>query len=98
MAFADEYDFDLLVNEAEKKIIAELEQQLNAYERDICRCGECVIDMAAIALNAVRPLYRVSLLGSLYAAQAINEESYAKSVRDAVARSIEKVRKNPAHD
>ncbi|MDR2019583.1 MAG: late competence development ComFB family protein [Treponema sp.] len=98
MAFTDEYDFDLLVNEAEKKIIAELEQQLNAYKGDICRCSECVIDMAAMALNAVRPLYRASLLGGLYAAQAINEESYTRSVQDAVARSIEKVRKNPAHD
>ena len=98
MAFSDEYDFDLLVNEAEKKIIAELEQQLDAYEGDICRCGECVIDMAAIALNEVKPLYRVSLLGSLYAAHAINERSYAANVRNAVARSIEKVRKNPAHD
>ncbi|MDR2184863.1 MAG: late competence development ComFB family protein [Treponema sp.] len=98
MVFTDEYDFDLLVNEAEKKIIAELEQQLNAHEGDICRCSECVLDMAAMALNAVKPMYRVSLLGSLYAAEAINEESYTKSVRNAVARSIEKVRKNPAHD
>jgi competence protein ComFB len=98
MAFIDKYDFDLLVNEAEKKIIAELERQLNAYEGDICRCGECVIDMAAMALNSVKPLYRVSLLGSLYAAQVMNEASYAQGVREAVARSIEQVRKNPAHD
>ncbi|MDR1374758.1 MAG: late competence development ComFB family protein [Treponema sp.] len=98
MAFADKYDFDLLVNEAEKKIAAELEQQLNVCRGDICRCSECVLDMAAMALNAVKPLYRVSLLGSLYAAEAINEESYAKGVHDAVAHSIEKVRKNPAHD
>jgi competence protein ComFB len=54
--------------------------------------------MAAMALNTVKPLYRVSLLGTLYASQAMNEESYAKSVREAVARAIEKVRKNPAHD
>lgn len=98
MAFIDEYDFDILVNEAEKLVVTELERQLKEYPGEICRCGECIIDMAAMALNTVKPLYRVSLLGTLYAAQAINEESYAQSIRDAVSNSIEKVRKNPAHD
>ncbi|MDR1904401.1 MAG: late competence development ComFB family protein, partial [Treponema sp.] len=64
----------------------------------ICRCNECVVDMAAIALNTVKPLYRVSLLGTQYAAQAIHDASYAKSLRDAVAAAVEKIRKNPAHD
>jgi competence protein ComFB len=98
MAFEDAYDFDLLVNEAEKRVIAELESQLGSYKGSICRCNECVVDMAAVALNAVRPLYRVSLLGTMYASQAMGEESYAASVQDEVARAVEKVRKNPAHD
>jgi competence protein ComFB len=98
MAFEDAYDFDILVNEAEKMVITELGRQLDSCKSSICRCNECVVDMAAIALNAVKPLYRVSLLGTMYASQAMNEESYARSVRDEVARAIEKVRKNPAHD
>jgi competence protein ComFB len=100
MAFADLYDFDILVNEAEKMVIEELGSQLDSYTDtdDICRCNECVVDMAAVALNAVKPLYRVSLLGTLYASQAMNEESYAQSIRDEVSRAIEKVRRNPAHD
>ncbi|MDR2313478.1 MAG: late competence development ComFB family protein [Spirochaetaceae bacterium] len=98
MAFVDEYDFDVLRNESEKLVIEELEQQLGAYTNTICRCNECVVDMAAVALNTVRPLYRVSLLGAQYAAQAMNETSYAKSLKDAVSRAIERVRKNPSHD
>ncbi|MDR2048286.1 MAG: late competence development ComFB family protein [Treponema sp.] len=98
MAFEDAYDFDILVNEAEKMVIAELGSQLDSYKGSICRCNECVVDMAAVALNAVKPLYRVSLLGTMYASQAMNEVSYAKSVQDEVSRAIEKVRKNPAHD
>jgi competence protein ComFB len=98
MAFADLYDFDVLVNEAEKMVIEELGSQLDAYTGDICRCNECVVDMAAVALNAVKPLYRVSLLGTMYASQAMNEASYAQSIRSEVSRAIEKVRKNPAHD
>ena len=98
MAFADGYDFDLLKNEAENMVIDELEIQLGVYQPAICRCNECVVDMAAIALNSVKPLYRFSLLGSLYAAQAKNETNYAQSIHDAVASAIERVRKNPSHD
>ncbi|MDR2499795.1 MAG: late competence development ComFB family protein [Treponema sp.] len=98
MAFIDEYNFEFLVNEAEKLVLDELGKQLEVYEPEICRCNECVVDMAAVALNSIKPLYRFSLLGSLYAAQAIHEDSYAQSIREAVAFAIEKVRKNPSHD
>jgi competence protein ComFB len=98
MAFIDNYDFENLVNEAETLVLNELGSQLELYRGEICRCNDCVVDMAGIALNAVKPLYRVSLLGSLYAAQAINEGAYAESVRQAVKAAIEKVRKNPSHD
>ena len=98
MAFTDEYDFDLLKNEAEKLVLNELEHQLNAYAGELCRCNDCVVDMAAMALNTVKPMYRFSLLGTLYAEQAMNERSYADSVQQAVAVAIEKVRKNPSHD
>jgi competence protein ComFB len=98
MAFADTYDFDILKNESEKLVIEELERQLAVYKAEICRCNICVVDMAAVALNAVKPLYRVSLLGTQYASQAMTEASYARALRDAVSGAIEKVRKNPAHD
>jgi competence protein ComFB len=98
MAFADVYDFDILKNESEKLVIEELERQLAVFGAEICRCNTCVVDMAAIALNMVKPLYRVSLLGTQYASQAMAEASYARSLQQAVTRAIEKVRKNPAHD
>lgn len=98
MAFIDTYDFDLLKNEAEQMVLHELEKQLAARTGAVCRCNECVVDMAAVALNTVKPLYRFSLLGTLYAAQAMNEQSYADSVQQAVAQAIEKVRMNPGHD
>jgi competence protein ComFB len=98
MAFIDNYDFNLLVNAAESLVLHELGRQLEVYGDEICRCNECVVDMAAIALNSVKPLYRFSLLGSLYAAQTMNEKTYADSVQKAVAGAIERVRKNPSHD
>jgi len=98
MAFTNEYNFDLLKNEAEVLVIREIELQLKKEPEDMCRCNECVVDIAAIALNSVKPLYRFSLLGTLYASQAMTEQSYAESVKKAVAQAIVKVRKNPAHD
>ncbi|MCX7656779.1 MAG: late competence development ComFB family protein [Treponemataceae bacterium] len=98
MGFKDQYDFGQLVNEAERLVIDELERQLNALSDPVCRCEDCVLDMATLALNAVKPLYRVSLLGSLYAAHAMDEVSYAENLRTAVATAIQKVRENPSHD
>jgi competence protein ComFB len=98
MAFIDDYDFEFLVNEAEKLVLNELGRQLEHYPEPVCTCNDCVVDMAAIALNTVKPLYRVSLLGTLYASRAMDEKSYATSIREAVFNSIEKVRKNPSHE
>jgi competence protein ComFB len=98
MAFKDEYDFEFLKNEAENLVIEELGRQLEGYAEDVCRCNECIVDMAAMALNNVKPLYRVSLLGTLYTARAMEEEDYADKLRDAVLIAIEKVSKNPGHE
>jgi len=98
MALIDEYDFHLLKNEAENMVIHEMEHQMESEPEDACRCNECIVDIAAVALNTVKPLYRFSLLGTLYASQAMTEQAYADSVKDAVAMAIKKVRENPAHD
>ena len=98
MAFIDNYDFEYLKNDAENLVIKELGRQLESYTATICRCNDCVVDMAAVALNTIKPLYRVSLLGSLYTASAMDEKTYATSVREAVYNAIEKVRKNPSHE
>lgn len=98
MAFIDNYDFEHLQNEAEKLVIKELGRQLESFKGPICLCNDCVVDMAAFALNTVKPLYRVSLLGTMYAANAMGEKNYASSVREAVFKAIEKVRKNPSHE
>ncbi|HSV56126.1 MAG TPA: late competence development ComFB family protein [Magnetospirillaceae bacterium] len=92
------YDFSILVNESERMVIDELERQLNGVgNQGDCLCEDCVLDIAALAMNSVKPLYRVSLLGSLYAHAADGTE-YGDAVRAAVTGAVEKVRKNPSHD
>jgi len=98
MPIINNFDFENLKNEAEKFVLDELERQLATASGSVCHCSDCVLDMAAIALNTVKPLYRVSLLGALYAAHAMDEKNYASTVRDAVYSAIKKVSKNPGHD
>ena len=98
MAFKDEYDFEFLKNEAENLVLEELGRQLDAYTQDVCRCNECIVDMAAMALNNIRPLYRVSLLGTLYAATAKEHKEYTDQISEAVKTAIKKVHNNPGHD
>lgn len=96
MGLRDLYDFDSLVNEAERTVLSELEAQM-AVAVDICRCQDCVLDMAAYALNNVKPTYRVSLMGSVYA-RAVNDIEYAAEISRAVADAIKKIKANPSHD
>jgi competence protein ComFB len=97
MSLEDRYDLEFLVNEAERMVLEELEEQLSKdTEGTICKCEECVLDMAAYALNNVPPAYRASLLGSLYA-KAMDQTEYAEKVKKAVQEAIEVVSKNPNH-
>jgi competence protein ComFB len=105
MPLRDRYDFESLVNVAESLVLRELEAQLvglgaaakGASGTAPCACKDCVLDMAAYALNNVKPSYRVSLMGSFSAGSA-EEAGYAKEISRVVREAIEKVRANPSHD
>jgi len=96
MAFEDRYDFQSLVNEAEQLIIEEIARQVPANPQ-MCTCSECILDVAAYALNRVPPRYRVSLLDSVYQ-EPSERNAYLKEIRRAVREGIIKVRANPPHD
>jgi competence protein ComFB len=97
MGLKDEYDFENLKNEAESLVIKELESQLTDVT-GVCTCQDCVLDMAAFALNNVKPYYRVSLMGTLYARATTDREDYGREVKKAVQEANKKVHANPSHD
>lgn len=98
MEFKRKHDFSLLTNEAESMVIEELGVKLESEEfKDGCACQDCVLDMAAYALNHLKPIYRVSLLGSMYA-HSMGEGSYKSEVERSVVEAIRKIRENPSHD
>ncbi|MGO9310606.1 MAG: late competence development ComFB family protein [Spirochaetia bacterium] len=96
MPITDTYDFESLVNEAERMVLQELEDQLKTVV-GVCTCQDCVLDMAAYALNNVKPAYRVSLMGSVYA-RSSSDPQYAQVVTRAVRDGIARVKANPSHD
>jgi competence protein ComFB len=99
MGIRDDYDFGVLVNEAERMVTDELERALaERADPSICVCQDCVLDMAAFALNALKPIYRVSLLGTMYAHAMDDASPYAREVRAAVDAAIARVHANPGHD
>jgi len=98
MSIRDSYDFQNLVNETERLVLEHLEEQLQQdFAKDFCKCQDCVLDMAAYALNSLKPVYRVSLMGSLYA-HNLDDTEYGKEVSAAVKKAILKIAANPSHD
>lgn len=97
MSFKDKYEFDLLVNEMENAVFDELENQLKEDTEDkICKCQDCILDMAAYALNNLKPAYRSSLTGKIYSQRLYNGEEKLEIER-VVKKAIEKISKNPSH-
>lgn len=99
MGLREEYELDeLLVNDAEKLVFEELEEQLASDDFSAyCNCKECVLDMATFALNSVKPAYHTSLLGALYA-QNQKGSPFHQQVQAAVKAAIQKIGENPSHD
>lgn len=98
MAIKDSYNFENLINETERFVLEQMETQLeDEGAEDICKCQDCVLDMSALALNSLKPHYRVSLIGTVYA-QTILEGEYAEEVKVAVSSAIAKIANNPSHD
>lgn len=94
MALSDTYDLSDLTNQMEKFVFDELEHQLDRIaDEDICKCNDCILDMACYALNNVTPRYRSSLIGSLYA--KVEDAEVSKQVRNEVTQAIQKISQNP---
>jgi competence protein ComFB len=98
MSLRERYNLEFLVNEAEQLVLEQLEEELEKeWTAEVCKCQDCVLDMAAYALNHTPPKYRVSLMGTLYA-HHLKDSEYADEVREQVVKSIEKIARNPSHD
>ena len=93
MSFREIYHLDDLRNIAEDLVIDQLEKQLAENTQAIEIDEDVILDMAALALNMIKPMYRVNLMGRVYAPAF--EAMYHEEIAKAVAQAIEKVSGNP---
>lgn len=98
MGFKDDYDFDLIINEVRDLVIKEIEKQLKSeVHKDICRCQDCILDIAALSMNHLKPAYRssLSIKGLMY--KQSNLEKYNIAVEKVVSDAFKQVSKNRSH-
>lgn len=94
MALIDFHDVDELKNRNEEKVWTAIEQQLEG-DPSLCRCRDCILDAAAIALNSLPPRYHVYSFHE----KAPREEEGAvhEQAKKAVREAFAKVTKRPHH-
>jgi competence protein ComFB len=87
----------MLINLMEKEVIHTVDKVLNQMD-GLCKCEKCKMDIAAIALNNLKPNYVVSQKGEVYS--KINNMNYQfnTDVVAAITNAIEMVKNNPKHD
>ena len=93
MAIRDEYHLEDLKNIAEDLVIDQMEIQLKTKHPEIVITEDLVLDIAAYSLNMIKPMYRVNLLGRMYAPAF--SEMYHNEIVDAVEKAIGKVVGHP---
>jgi competence protein ComFB len=84
---------DELKNRNEEMVWAAIEAHL-AADAGACRCRDCTLDTAAIALNRLPPRYQVS---SSHERRPAPDAAQEALVREAVAAAAALVAKRPHH-
>ena len=80
-----------------EQAVFQLLDQLLAEREGACGCDRCRLDMAALALNQVKPRYVVTDLGELFTRASQMEVQFSTDLLTAVLHAMERVGKNPRH-
>jgi len=64
---------------------------------DICKCDQCKLDIAAIALNNLKPKYVVTEKGYVFSKTDSLKPQFNTDIVTEITKAIEKVKKNPRH-
>ncbi len=92
MTLLDYHDLEELHNANEELVWAALEQLLNDNP-GFCRCRDCVLDAAALALNSLSSRYQVFAFHN----NAPHTGEPGADVISAVTAALKKVKRRPHH-
>ncbi|ACL70660.1 late competence development ComFB family protein [Halothermothrix orenii] len=88
-----------LKNNTEKIVLETMEEVLSKPEyKDVCKCHQCLLDIASYALNRLPAKYIASSKGDLHTKIAEFENQVNVDALSTVAKAIKVVSKNPHHD
>jgi len=79
----------------EEVVLNLMESVLN--DIDMCKCEQCVMDIAAIALNNLPPKYISTETGELYSKVNVLRNQFEVDVISAITRAAVLVKKSPRH-
>jgi len=65
---------------------------------NVCKCGKCTMDIAAIALNDLPPKYIVTEKGELYSKINALRQQFEVDVIAAITKAAVLVKRKPRHD
>ena len=77
-----------------------VEKALGEYlrnEREVCTCDQCASDMAAMALNQLRPHYATTVRGAAFLESEQKNLEFVVKIVSAIKGAAEKVKQNPRH-
>lgn len=92
MSKINQYDIDQLKNVNEKRVWELLADYLDRDE-SICCCSICILDIAAIVLNSIKPHYQTYEESIDEAKKKVSDELIIEKIKLAV----QKVKKYPHH-
>jgi len=96
MSFKKKYPVENLINENEEEVFKIIDKILTE-EKDVCLCPDCMMDVAAIALNNLEARYRVFLVRPVHRDSELISARLRK-VEEAVRKAIAIVKKSPHHN
>ena len=86
-----------LLNLMEDEVICTIDKILKE-KQDICTCDKCKLDIAAIALNNLKPKYVVVEKGEVYSeVNTLNYQLDADLIKE-IVKAIDIVGANPHHE
>lgn len=87
----------VLVNKMESSVRKEVERFFAGEGKNMCSCGQCKLDIIALALNSLPPKYVVTNIGDAVTNVNLGSNQWKADITIAVSRAAELVTKHPRH-
>lgn len=78
-------------------VVKEIYTELAGQRSDLCKCEKCRLDVLAMALNNLQPLYYVSERGQVFSRLQSTYTEIKTRVLTEVLKAIRHVEKQPKH-